>query len=92
METEECNNFIHKPVEKPNLLILLSYYCGVFSLLPLVGVVFGPLAVLLSLLGIRRLRKNNEKSGLWLSRIGMLMGILAFGINLYIIYSVLFSS
>ena len=92
METEEGNNFIHKSIEKPSLLILLSYYCGVFSLLPLVGIILGPLAVVLALLGLRSLRNRNKKTGLWIGRVGFLMGIVAFGINSYIIYSVIFSS
>ena len=84
MEPEEDNNFIQKS-EKPSLLILLSYYCGVFSLLPLIGTIFGPLAILLAFFGLRRMRKGNEKNGLWIGRVGMLMGLFAFGINIYII-------
>ena len=91
MAIDESNNFTHTSQERPSMLILLCYYCGVFSILPVVGLILGPVAISLGALSFWRLRNCNKKTGIWIGRIGFLVGALAFGIQCLTLYSLFFS-
>ena len=90
MATEESNNFTEPSKEKPSMLILLSYYCGVFSILPVVGLFLGPVAVLLGGVSLWKMRNRDKKPGIWIGRIGFLIGALAFGLQSLTLYSLFY--
>ena len=46
-----------------NGLALASYYCGVFSLIPAIGFILGPVAIVLGILGINKAKKNPRVAG-----------------------------
>ena len=92
MGIEDANNFRDNQHEKPSMWILLSYYCGIFSIIPILGLILGPIAVLLAMIGLWKGKVGQITSGLWIGRIGLFIGGLAFGIQCFVIYSIFFDS
>lgn len=72
--------------DPPNGWLLCSYYMGVFSVLPVAGILLGPLAVVLGVYGLMQRRKRKEESGLWMGRIGIVVGMLGAGIQTIVLY------
>ena len=70
----------------PNSWLLCSYYMGVFSFLPVAGILLGPLAVVLGIYGLLQRRKKNQESGLWMGRVGIVVGMLGSGIQMIVLY------
>jgi len=46
-----------------NGLALAGYYVGVFSLIPIVGFILGPLGLIFGIVGLRRVNRNPEIKG-----------------------------
>lgn len=46
-----------------NSCALVGYYLGVFSLIPCVGLLLGPIAVILGVLGLRAVREHPDRKG-----------------------------
>jgi hypothetical protein len=55
---------------------LASYYCGVFSLIPLAGHLLGPLALLFGILGLVRVSKYPTARGTAHAVVGLILGLL----------------
>jgi predicted Zn finger-like uncharacterized protein len=55
---------------------LLAYYLGVFSFIPCVGLILGPAALILGILGIRFVRANPTAKGTGHAIAGIIMGSL----------------
>jgi WD40 repeat protein len=64
-----------------NGLALAAYYCGVFSLICGLGLVLGPTALILGILGLRYRRANPTAKGAGHAVIGIVMGSLATLVN-----------
>jgi len=46
-----------------NGLALAGYYVGVFSLIPVMGLILGPLGIIFGIVGLRRVNRNPEVKG-----------------------------
>src|SRR5207248_1191730 len=55
---------------------LAAYYCGVFSLVPLLGHLLGPLALLFGILGLVRVSKYPTAKGTAHAIVGLILGLL----------------
>jgi hypothetical protein len=55
---------------------LAAYYCGVFSLIPCLGAILGPIALVLGLLGLRYAAEVPEAKGKVHAWIGVVLGLL----------------
>ncbi len=53
---------------------LAAYYCGVFSLIPCLGGVLGPIAVVLGFLGLGHARRHPESKGQVHAVVGIVLG------------------
>jgi hypothetical protein len=62
------------PYKNPQALI--AYYCGVFSLIPCIGLILGPVAMFLGVSGLRNSRKNPLVRGQVHAWIGIVLGSL----------------
>jgi hypothetical protein len=62
------------PYHNPKALI--AYYLGVFSLIPCVGLLLGPPALVLGILGVKYRNKHPEASGLAHAIVGIVLGTL----------------
>jgi uncharacterized protein YqgC (DUF456 family) len=71
-----------------NPAALAGYYCGFGSLLPVLGCLLGPLAIILGIMGMLKVRKNPEAHGTAHAITGILLG-LAGGIVMSAIWGVL---
>ena len=76
--------------DPPNGWLLCSYYMGVFSVLPVAGIILGPIAVVLGVYGLALRKKENQTSGLWMGRVGLIVGALGSGLQVLILYINLF--
>jgi len=61
------------PLKNPKALA--AYYCGVFSLIPVVGCVLGPVAVILGILGFMHVSKYPKARGTGHAVTGIILGI-----------------
>jgi predicted Zn finger-like uncharacterized protein len=55
---------------------LAAYYCGVFSLIPCVGVILGPLALVFGILGVRYAKAHPGAHGMGHGIAGIVLGSL----------------
>ena len=72
--------------DPPNGWLLCSYYMGVFSVLPVAGILLGPLALIFGIIGLIQRKKKNQDSGLWMGRIGIVVGMLGAGVQSIVLY------
>jgi len=57
-----------------NAPALVAYYCGVFALIPCVGIVLGIVAIVAGVLGLRRSGEHPEAKGKVHAWVGILLG------------------
>jgi len=61
-----------------NPFALAGYYCAVFSLIPCLGFILGPIAFVLGLLGLKAIRNDPRLPGKGHAHIGIWLGGLVF--------------
>ena len=61
-----------------NLRALFAYYCGIVSLIPGVGLLAGPAAVVLGILGYRYGLRNSKAKGTGHAAAGIVFGLIGF--------------
>ncbi len=59
-----------------NAKALASYYCGVFALIPCVGLILGPIAIVLGFMGLAHANKSPESKGKAHAIVGIVLGSL----------------
>lgn len=57
-----------------NPMALMAYYCGVFSLIPGLGLILGPIAAILGILGLKAKSKNPKVRGTGHAIAGIVLG------------------
>jgi hypothetical protein len=57
-----------------NSKALASYYCGVFSLIPCVGMILGPIAVILGIMGLNYAKQHPKARGQAHAIVGIVLG------------------
>lgn len=55
---------------------LIAYYLGVFGLIPILGFVFGPAAIILGVIGLVKARKNPQAHGTGHAIAGIVLGVI----------------
>ncbi len=68
-----------------NVSALIAYYCAVFSLIPCLGLILGPVAFVLGIIGFMAVRKNPQLHGTVHAWIGIILGGLTFAGNAVLI-------
>ena len=59
-----------------NGMALAAYYCGVFGLIPCVGLILGPLSIIFGIMGLRKVRDNPQARGTGHAITGIVLGSL----------------
>lgn len=59
-----------------NVQALLAYYFGVFSIIPCLGGILGPAALILGILGLRTVKRNPQAKGTGHAIVGIVLGSL----------------
>ncbi len=59
-----------------NAKALTAYYLGVFSLIPCLGIILGPIAIILGILGLGYAKKHPEARGQVHAIVGIVLGSL----------------
>jgi hypothetical protein len=57
-----------------NAKALTAYYLGVFSLIPCLGIILGPIAIILGFLGLAHAKKHPEARGQAHAIVGIVLG------------------
>ncbi|MCH2161368.1 MAG: hypothetical protein MK085_05795 [Phycisphaerales bacterium] len=71
---------------------LISWYLGVFSLIPFLGIPLGIAAIITGAIGLKKSKAANVKVGFWHGLLGMLLGILStFGYTAIVILIIAFN-
>src|SRR5262249_37328365 len=60
------------PYENPKALV--GYYCAVFGLIPCLGLVLGPTALAMGIIGLRYVREKPDAGGTAHAWVGILLG------------------
>jgi hypothetical protein len=72
---------------------LAAYYCGVFSLIPILGLILGPIALVFGILGIKFSRQNDRAGGMGHAIAGVILGGLTtlgnWGLALILLFALL---
>jgi hypothetical protein len=55
---------------------LAAYYCGVFGLIPVLGFLLGPIALILGVIGLVKARKNPKAHGTGHAIAGIVLGLI----------------
>jgi hypothetical protein len=83
--TREKNNLVSSVIPYKNGQALGAYYCGVFSLIPGAGLLLGPIALILGILGFGHVRAHPQAKGTGHAVAGIVMGSLAMLGNLLLV-------
>jgi len=76
-----------------NMPALFAYYCGVFSLIPCLGGILGPVALILGIVGLRVAANQPTAKGRVHAWIGIILGGLIFLVHLaFVVVSVIGAS
>lgn len=59
-----------------NSMALTAYYCGVFGLIPILGFILGPIALIFGIIGLRKVNENPEVKGTGHAITGIILGSL----------------
>jgi hypothetical protein len=70
------------PYKNPRALA--GYYCGIFSLFPILGFILGPAALILGIMGLRYVRENPDAHGTAHAIIAVIGGVLGTLISLIV--------
>jgi hypothetical protein len=70
------NDAVSSIIPYRNGKALAAYYCGVFSLIPCLGLLLGPIALILGILGFRYVRAHPEAKGTGHAIAGIILGSL----------------
>ena len=62
------------PYKNPKALV--SYYCGVFSVIPCIGLILGPIAISMGVLGLKYRKTHETAGGTAHAWIGIVLGSL----------------
>lgn len=73
---EESDEPVSTIIPYKNPKALLAYYCGVFGLIPGVGLILGPVALILGILGIRYVNAHPTAKGTGHAVVGIVLGSL----------------
>ena len=57
-----------------NGMALAAYYCGVFSLIPGIGLILGPMAIIFGFMGLGRAKRHPQAKGKGHSIAGIVLG------------------
>ena len=68
-----------------NSCALIGYYLGMFGLIPILGSILSPVAIVLGILGIVHWKKNHQSHGLVHAIVAILCGVIGVVISSFII-------
>jgi hypothetical protein len=77
VNVQQGDQFIPTIIPYRNPRALIAYYLGVFGLIPCLGLLLGPAALVLGILGVRYASKNPEAKGMAHAIVGIVLGGLA---------------
>jgi hypothetical protein len=76
-EADEDYRGVSGLIPYKNGLALAAYYCGVFSLIPLLGNLLGPVALILGIMGVRYAQRHAKARGTGHAIAGIVLGSLS---------------
>ncbi len=75
-----------------NAQALVAYYCGIFAIIPCIGAILGPVALVFGILGLRTAEREPYKKGkvhAWIGIVtGALFGLVYIGVGLLWLFAV----
>jgi hypothetical protein len=87
-QTPQSTDPVQSFIPYKNMPALISYYLGIFSILPCVGAIMGPIAIFLGIKGLKLANQHPEARGKGHAITGIICGSL-FGL-LWILVDLLF--
>jgi hypothetical protein len=73
-DDDDDDNFVRSLVPTRNPKALAAYYCGIFGLIPVLGFILGPIALLFGILGMRHANFYRKAKGGGHAIAGLILG------------------
>jgi hypothetical protein len=87
---DDDDDIVRTLVPTRNPKALVAYYCGIFGLIPVLGFILGPIALLFGILGLRHASMYRKAKGGGHAIAGLILGPL--GVLLSIVEIILFNA
>lgn len=71
---QESGGVMEQLIPQKNPPALIAYYFAVFSLIPGIGLLLAPIAVVLGIIGLARTRSSERRIGMAHALVGILLG------------------
>ncbi len=68
---------------------LVAYYCGVFGLIPVLGFILAPIALIFGILALAYVRRNPTAKGTGHAIVGIVLGALSTAGHLFVLFLIL---
>ncbi len=78
------------PYKNPTALV--GYYLGIFSCIPFIGVLLGPTAIVLGILGLRHVKRHPKLKGTAHAIIALTLGIIGTALNGFFVFAAIMAS
>jgi len=91
-EEDDQGDVVSTLIPYKNPKALAAYYCGVFSLIPCIGLILGPIALIMGILGMRAVRAHPSMKGTGHAIAGIVLGSITFLGHLVIIILVVIAA
>jgi predicted Zn finger-like uncharacterized protein len=73
-EDDDGNDAVSTIIPYKNPMALAAYYCGVFGLIPCVGGILGPIALIFGIVGMRAVKRDPRMHGTGHAIAGIVLG------------------
>ncbi|MBY0524094.1 MAG: DUF4190 domain-containing protein [Gemmataceae bacterium] len=90
LDVRQPDNPMSTLIPYTNPKALIAYYCGVFSLIPVLGAFLGPAALILGILGLRYVGANPSAKGTGHAIAGIVLGAITWPLNWLLLVGILF--
>jgi hypothetical protein len=77
-DDDDDDDLVRTLVPTRNPKALIAYYCGIFGLIPMLGLILGPIALLFGILGLRHASLYRKAKGGGHAIAGLILGPISF--------------
>jgi hypothetical protein len=89
---DDDDNVVASIIPYRNVTALIGYYIAVFGLIPIIGFLLGPIALILGILGVRHAKRNPEAKGMVHAIVAIVLGSIELLAHLAVVAVIFFAT